>query len=228
MKYVKDWKRYINEQTGEDTSHLIVAIFGASGTGKTTLKKYFISQGWSEVKSTTTRPPRAEEESLSPEESEYRYITDIEDFGRTRAKGELFNVRNYKGHMYGTKIEEFMKPGKSVMMTDIDSIKELRQKVGLGIGNKMAGITKDIRFIHCVPDFETVKKALTARGAESAERIPGLSDEIEHLFTKVRQLKMLPEVRERLYEVVCIPEGLKTQSLPQEVIELEKTLSEQA
>jgi len=226
MKYVKDWKRYISEQV-ENDSHMIVAVFGVSGTGKTTLKRYFISQGWREIKSTTTRSPRSEEEKLTPEESEYRHTTDLEGFGRSRARGKLFNVRNYKGHMYGTEVEEFMKPGKAIMMTDIDSIKELRQKVGFGIGNKMASVTKDMRFIHCIPDFKTVKRALTARGLESEERVPGLQAEIEHVFTKVRQLKMLPEIRERMHEVVCLPEGLENKGTAEEVIRLENLLSSQ-
>ena len=62
------WRSYLKESNGET----ILAIFGPSGSGKSRQKNIFKENGWNEVVSLVTRPPRGEEDV------EYEFSTEEE------------------------------------------------------------------------------------------------------------------------------------------------------
>jgi len=222
-RLLENFKSFINEEN--DNSNMVIAIFGPTGTGKTTIKKYFVQKGWREIKSHTTRPERTEELSEDPKQGEYKYYRDPQEFDDLHSRGEMFNVRGYYGHKYGTLAEEFSMAGKSVMMTDLDSVRGLRQVSGMGLGNVSESTTKDVHFIFCKPQRETVERALRTRGKDSEERVDMLPEEIESHMIKVRQLKTDPDFGPRIHEVVCLPKDLDENKIPDQIVNLEKKLS---
>ena len=102
----------------------IIVIFGPTGSGKSTYKKHFIEKGYREIKTHTTRPPRG------PEDDEYVF------YDKWPGEDQFINTNYYQGHHYGTDPEDFAKPGKAVMLSDIDHAEELRD-YGESIGKKI-------------------------------------------------------------------------------------------
>ena len=65
---MEQWRGFMNEGP-KDT---IVAFFGPSGSGKSFAKKYFVDQGWREIRTNSTRMPRG------PEDKEYNFLSEEE------------------------------------------------------------------------------------------------------------------------------------------------------
>lgn len=107
----------------EGNNDIIVAFFGPSGSGKSYAMKYFVEQGWREIKTNSTRPPRG------PEDKEYNFLSENE-FVELEKMGQLVNTNIYQGHRYGTHVDDLSLPGPSVMLTDATSLDKLKKTVG--------------------------------------------------------------------------------------------------
>ena len=105
------WKRYLEEAQ----SGTVLAIFGPSGSGKSRQKNIFKENGWEEIVSYVTRPPRG------AEDAEYEFATE-EDWKREYDEGNLINTNQYAGNFYGTKISDFINSNKSILVTDITNV----------------------------------------------------------------------------------------------------------
>lgn len=107
----RNWRRFLREgQQG-----VILAIFGPSGSGKSRQKNIFKENGWDEIVSYVTRPPRGEEDV------EYEFASE-EEWQEEFQKGNLINTNEYAGNFYGTKISDFKNANKSILVTDITNV----------------------------------------------------------------------------------------------------------
>jgi len=108
------------QEAAKDT---VVAFFGPSGSGKSHAKKYFVAQGWREIRTNSTRPPRGSGDK------EYNFLSE-EEFEELMDAGKLVNTNKYQGHWYGTHVDDLNQPGPAVMLTDTTSLDKLKQAVG--------------------------------------------------------------------------------------------------
>tara|TARA_R100000008_G_C3554123_1_gene152208 strand:- start:102 stop:722 length:621 start_codon:yes stop_codon:yes gene_type:complete len=108
---MENWKRFLSEAS-EGT---VLAIFGPSGSGKSRQKNIFKANGWSEIVSFVTRPPRGEEDV------EYEFATE-EEWQKEFQEGNLINTNQYGGNFYGTKISDFRNANKAILVTDITNV----------------------------------------------------------------------------------------------------------
>jgi len=107
----------------EGNNDIIVAFFGPTGSGKSHAKKYFVEQGWREIKTNSTRQPRG------PEDEEYNFLSENE-FVELESMGQLVNTNKYQGYWYGTHIDDLSLPGPAVMLTDATSLDKLKEVAG--------------------------------------------------------------------------------------------------
>jgi guanylate kinase len=107
----------LEEEVGENVT---IVVFGPTGGGKSTYKKHFIGRGWNEIKTHTTRPPR------NSEDDEYVFY-ERADWLQKDSEGAFINTNQYQGHHYGTAIEDFMQPGRTIMLSDVTSVEGLRE-----------------------------------------------------------------------------------------------------
>jgi len=107
----------------EGNNDIIVAFFGPTGSGKSHAKKYFVEQGWREIKTNSTRQPRG------PEDKEYNFLSENE-FAELEKMGQLVNTNRYQGYQYGTHIDDLSLPGPAVMLTDATSLDKLKEVAG--------------------------------------------------------------------------------------------------
>ena len=107
----ENWRKYLTEAQ----SGTILAIFGPSGSGKSRQKNIFKQEGWDEIVSFVTRPPRGEEDI------EYEFTTQ-EEWKREFDEGNLVNTNEYAGNFYGTKISDFRNADKAILVTDITNV----------------------------------------------------------------------------------------------------------
>ena len=169
----ENWRRYLNEAQGET----VVAIFGPTASGKSTVRDIFVENGWKKVTSFTTRVPRGgtEEERTG----EYKF-TDKETFDEMLANEELMNVNSYKGQQYGIDKEQIRSHAPyQVLVTDRTSIDRLRQEI--------KELAKNIVFVYVTsPDKQLLalrQRERLEQGQISAEeydkRLEELKKEIE-------------------------------------------------
>ena len=92
-----------------------MAIFGPSGSGKSRQKNIFKDNGWKEIVSFVTRPPRGEEDV------EYEFATE-DEWKNEFDEGNLVNTNEYGGNFYGTKISDLRNADKAILVTDITNI----------------------------------------------------------------------------------------------------------
>jgi len=107
----------------EGGKDIIVAFFGPSGSGKSYAKKHFVDQGWREIRTNSTRPPRG------PDDDEYNFLSE-EEFEELMDKGKLVNTNEYQGNWYGTHVDDLNQSGSAVMLTDATSLDKLKSAVG--------------------------------------------------------------------------------------------------
>ena len=105
------WRNYLKESNGGT----ILAIFGPSGSGKSRQKNIFKQNGWDEIISFVTRPPRGEADV------EYEFATE-EEWKDELDKGNLINTNEYGGNFYGTKISDFRNADEAILVTDITNV----------------------------------------------------------------------------------------------------------
>ena len=80
----ESWRKFLKEAR----KGTILAIFGPSGSGKSRQKNIFKKNGWNEVVSLVTRPPRGEEDI------EYEFTTK-EEWQEEFQEGNLINTNEY-------------------------------------------------------------------------------------------------------------------------------------
>ena len=107
----------------EGNNDIIVAFFGPTGSGKSHAKKYFVEQGWREIKTNSTRQPRG------PEDKEYNFLSENE-FVELKKMGQLVNTNKYQGYWYGTHVDDLSLSGPAVMLTDATSLDKLKEVAG--------------------------------------------------------------------------------------------------
>jgi len=151
---------------------MILCLFGPSGSGKSTWKNYFISQGcFNDVQSITTRKRRINE----THGIEYEFVTRRE-FMRLYNNEELFNTNlNYNHEMYGVRDRGIDLKKNYVIISDITSLKELRNHFG-----------DNIVFIYCKPP-QDIKERLIARG--TPERVDISIQETKIIEEKMNELE---------------------------------------
>ena len=79
----------------------MIILLGESGSGKSTIEKKLVSNGFKRVIGTTTRPPRVGEVGGV----DYNFVTESE-FDEIVAKGKFAEFATYNGFRYGTKKED--------------------------------------------------------------------------------------------------------------------------
>jgi len=137
----ENWREYLNESNGKS----IVAIFGPSGSGKSRQKNIFKNNGWKELVSLVTRPPRSEIDV------EYEFTTK-EDWLEKKENGELINTNEYGGNYYGTKLEDFLNVDKAILITDETNIDGSRG--GGDLKNVAAKHGKELILVFSAPPDE--------------------------------------------------------------------------
>lgn len=169
---IENWRQYLNGAQGE----VVVALFGPTAAGKSTVRDIFVENGWKKVTSFTTRPSRGELEEKS---KEYKF-TDLETFNRMLTNKELINVNVYKGQQYGIDKEQIQSHAPyQVLITDRTSIENLREEMG--------NLGKNIVFVYVTnPDKQLLafkQKERLEHGQiteqEYAKRLEELKLEIE-------------------------------------------------
>ena len=129
----------------ESNGGTVLAIFGPSGSGKSRQKNIFKENGWNEVVSLVTRPPRGEEDI------EYEFTTE-EEWQEEFQKGNLINTNEYAGNFYGTKISDFKNADKAILVTDITNVDGSRGEQDLNNVAKREG--KRLILIFSAPPAE--------------------------------------------------------------------------
>ena len=107
----ENWRRFLEE----NQQGTILAIFGPSGSGKSRQKNIFKDNGWKEIVSFVTRPPRGEEDV------EYEFATE-DEWKNEFDEGNLVNTNEYGGNFYGTKISDLRNADKAILVTDITNV----------------------------------------------------------------------------------------------------------
>jgi len=138
---LESWKGYLNESNGGT----ILAIFGPSGSGKSRQKNIFKQNGWDEIVSFVTRPPRGDSDA------EYEFTTE-EEWRSEFEKGNLLNTNEYAGNFYGTKISDFRNADKAILVTDITNVDGTRGEQDLNNVAKREG--KKLVLIFSAPPAE--------------------------------------------------------------------------
>lgn len=143
------------------TKGLLVILSGPSGVGKGTVCRALITQ-MPQLKlsvSATTRTPRPGE----TEGREYYFLTD-ETFERMQAEGAFLEWANVHGHRYGTmknKVAEMLMAGFDLLLEiDIQGAEQVCRQCPDAVSVFMAP-----------PSMEVLKRRITGRGTEDAERI---------------------------------------------------------
>ena len=129
----------------ESNGGTVLAIFGPSGSGKSRQKNIFKENGWNEVVSLVTRPPRGEEDI------EYEFTTE-EEWQEEFQKGNLINTNEYAGNFYGTNISDFRNADKAILVTDITNVDGSREEQDLNNVAKREG--KRLILIFSAPPAE--------------------------------------------------------------------------
>lgn len=155
----------------------VYILFGSSGCGKSTYKKYLISKGIKEIKSYTTRKKRTDEDN------EYIFISKKEFQNKLRKK-ELINVNKYLDNWYGVSRSDIRSvQNDSVIISDITSIDEIAFELTLYSHAPIKPI-----LIYCSsPSKEEIVKRHRERCTESRIDVSLLETEIIEKEIKSRK-----------------------------------------
>ena len=168
----ESWRQYLKESK----SGRIIAIFGPSGSGKSRQKNIFKNNGWKELVSLVTRPPRSEEDV------EYEFTTE-EEWQERDNGGELINTNEYGRNYYGTKLEDFLNAEKAILVTDETSIDG--SKGGKDLKNVAKKYDKELILVFSVPpdqeELERRHKGRLERGEYKSQ------EEYEERFSRAQE-----------------------------------------
>ena len=169
----ENWRKYLLK---ESEGGRIVAIFGPSGSGKSRQKNIFKNNGWKELISLVTRPPRGEEDI------KYEFTTE-EDWQERDNGGELINTNEYGRNYYGTKLKDFLNAEKAILVTDETSIDG--SKGGKDLKNVAKTYGKELILVFSAPPPE---EELERRHHDRLERGEYKSqEEYEERFSRARE-----------------------------------------
>ena len=172
MKFLfESWRKFLKEAR----KGTILAIFGPSGSGKSRQKNIFKKNGWNEVVSLVTRPPRGEEDI------EYEFTTK-EEWQEEFQEVNLINTNEYAENFYGTKISDFRNADKAILVTDITNVDGSRGEQDLNNVAEREG--KRLILIFSAPPAE---KELIRRHKERLDL--GEYSSQEELETRVQQAR---------------------------------------
>jgi guanylate kinase len=204
----ENWREYLNEAQGE----IVVALFGPTAAGKSTVRDIFVENGWKKVTSFTTRIPR---EGTKEEKSKEYKFTDKETFDKMLANQELMNVNTYKGEQYGIDKEQIQSHAPyQVLITDRTSVESLRKEV--------KELAKNIIFIYVTnPD----KELLALRQKERFERGQITKEEYDKRVEELKkEIKAEPDILQSAEYVIREPTKEVTQEKARELaFELKRT-----
>lgn len=97
----------------------IIAIFGKSGSGKDTIQKWLVNNGYGcGIVSHTTRPPRDYEK----DGIDYHFITNYK-FAEKIYNGDMLEATEFNNWMYGTSIEALSKDKINIGVFNPDGIR---------------------------------------------------------------------------------------------------------
>jgi guanylate kinase len=145
----------------------IFILFGPSGSGKSTYKKYFVSQGFYNIKSITTRRKRTLEDDEYIFVSKKEFLKEFNDRNSNLINANL----NYRGDMYAVREQDIFKDGNGVMISDITSLDHLREQL-LVIDD-----WSHFYFVYCEPSLD-IEQRLIERN--TPERIEVSREEIKY------------------------------------------------
>ena len=205
--FFETWRQYLNEAQAE----VVVALFGPTAAGKSTVRDVFVENGWDKVVSFTTREPRAG--SGEEKSKEYKF-TDSETFDQMLSNKELVNVNAYKGQQYGIGKEQIQShAAHQVLITDRTSIDSLRREI--------TDLGKNIVFVYVTsPD----KRLLAARQKERFDQGQISEEEYsERLKELKKEIESEPEMIKKSEYVIAEPTKEDTQERAKELaIELKR------
>lgn len=177
----------------------LLILSAPSGSGKTTLAYALVERGHGIVfsRSTTTRPPRADE----TDGVDYDFVDDA-TFDRMVEDGEFLEWAHVLRHRYGTPevfVDEVVSQGRDVILNiDIQGALAVRAR------------RPDAVLIFVLPpSFEELKRRLVARSTGGAADVRG------RLETGLQEIEALPEfdyvvVNDSVGEALSILESIVT------------------
>lgn len=139
------------------SKYIILALFGKSGAGKDTIKKYLVQSVPSakEIISCTTRPKRAEESN----HIDYHFLS-VEDFAEKVCSGSMLEATSFHNWFYGTDIKELKKDCLNIGVFNIQGIKCLLEDSRLNV----------------IPIFVSASDKIRLKRALSREENPDCSE----------------------------------------------------
>ncbi|RFZ76408.1 hypothetical protein DS742_23735 [Lacrimispora amygdalina] len=185
---------------------MTIVLVGASGSGKSTIEDYFVSNlGYAKIVSYTTRQPRAGEINGK----DYWFVSN-QEFGELISKGELAEYEEYsQGRFYGTSKSEYTSGNKIVVLTP-NGFRQLKRNLKLSqdiltvyvdasLGNRM------VRYIkRCGVDKFTYddKNEICSRVERDFGMFLGIKDEVDFVVDSNESVlnavnSIIGEVRKR-------------------------------
>lgn len=123
-----------------------IVLFGKSGTGKSTIEKMLITEGYKKAKSLTTRTPRDGE----IDGVDY-YFTNKERLAKLVANGDIVEVANYLGQTYALTRGEC--GPNTVVVVELDGLRQLKENEDLSI-----------YAVYLKADIDVLEKRMIERG----------------------------------------------------------------
>lgn len=164
----------------------ILLLAGISGAGKDTTKKHLLKNynGYRDIVSHTTRPPRLNNGKLEQDGVDYNFIS-LEEAERMLIDRQFIEAKFVHGKIYGTSIAEIAKAhqNQQISVTDIDI---------QGISEYKNISPKVVAVMILPPDYETWRARFANRYTSA--------DEFERDFQN-----RLPEAIESLEQALEVP-----------------------
>lgn len=136
----------------------LIAICGASASGKTTLAKHLVDQfGLSKVVTTTTRPPRPGES-----ERDYHFVSQL-GFSDQARRGDFLEWTAFCGHLYGTTKASLLVATQSSMAAVVVCTPHALYKLSRWTRSQGFGF----RSVFLLADRETLEQRLVERNVTS-------------------------------------------------------------
>lgn len=176
----------------------IVTLTGCSGGGKSTLARYLVSTGkYTEIVSTTTRPPRANEKNGV----QYHFVTE-DEFKEL----DLLESIEYNGTLYGATVQEFARRFESgaipVIVVEPNGMHQINERAEQ-LGWKVVNV-----FIDCPLEIQNERFLRRVCDDYRAVLAGGLDDYDKFMNQYVGRLTAMREGErdwQSLFEQWCIP-----------------------
>ena len=141
----------------------IIALFGASGSGKDTLSKILAKQdNINEIISNTTRPKRDYEQ----DGIDYHFLTEAE-FTKKILKGDMLEATSFRNWFYGTSIDSLKEDKINVGVFNIQGVECLLKDERLEVYPILIACEDKLRLQRCLdreanPDCEEICRRFLA------------------------------------------------------------------